>query len=168
MAKAVWNSSELSEFISSLDGISSPAEIRELCGRGLYDMAKEVADEVKRNLGHILTRTGDELDLDSDERRYLPSKAQKQGLIDSFGISAMRLSGHMRYDVKLGFDGYNSVVTRKYTQGQPNALIGRLIESGGTYMAKQPFFRPALISAKARAQKAGEEAIMKELDKKFK
>lgn len=164
MAKAKWNSPQLSEFISSLEDMKQPRYIKGLCGVGLYYTAKEVADEVKTRLQGLRTRTSEVYNLTAKDRRHLLSEKQKSGLIESFGITAMRTSGRGCYDVKLGFDGYNDVITENYPQGQPNALIGRLVESGGTYMDKQPFFRPALNASKARAKQAGVDAVRKKIE----
>jgi hypothetical protein len=59
--------------------------------------------------------------------------------------------------VKLGFDGYNDVVTDKYPSGQPNQLIARAIESGTSWL------QPCHFMSKAQnANKAAVEAKMAE------
>ena len=62
-------------------------------------------------------------------------------------------------NVKLGFDGYNSVKTKKYPKGQPNALIARVTESGSSYRTKTPFIRPAVRATKKAAEQAGQAKI---------
>ena len=86
------------------------------------------------------------------------SAAQRDGLIESFGISKMQDSnGYI--NVKLGFDGYNSIRTQKYPQGQPNVLIARIYENGGSTAEKQPFIKPALNKTRKAAQAKMAEVI---------
>ena len=57
------------------------------------------------------------------------SEAQKQGLREGFGIAQMAHEDNS-WNTKIGFDGYNSVKTKTYPKGQPNALIARSVEGG--------------------------------------
>ena len=66
--------------------------------------------------------------------------------------------------LKIGFDGYNSVKSKRWPKGQPNQLIARACESGSSAMIKQPFVRPTLKSV----QQAAELAMEKAADKKLK
>ncbi|MBQ8994516.1 MAG: hypothetical protein IJ091_11365 [Oscillospiraceae bacterium] len=152
MARTTWNSSELENFISSLDKLNQAA-FEELAGTAIYSMANEVANQVRQNLSALATSEDKEYKGNS---KYLIPEAQKQGLLNSLGIASMRKEGS-GYDVRIGFDGYNDVHTKTYPQGQPNTLIARLTESGSTWRVKQPFFRPALNASKKRAQEAGIE-----------
>ena len=61
--------------------------------------------------------------------------------------------------VKIGFDGYNDVKTRKYPKGQPNAMIARVTESGSSYREKTPFIRTAVQSSEKAAVEAAKEKI---------
>ena len=69
------------------------------------------------------------------------------------------------YNAKVGFDGYNGIVTRRWPQGQPNVLIARACESGSSAMLKQPFARKAINGQKKRAQEAMGKAVNEEIDK---
>ncbi len=160
MATAKWDDKKLDEF---LDGFSKLTDrsMREIAGTALYKMAAEVANEVKSKLNGL--RTEEEEPYKGHRHQYL-SERQKTGLVNSFGIAKMRAEGN-GWNVRLGFDGYNSVVTKKYTGGQPNVMIARSVESGSEWMIKQPFFRPALNASKARAKKAGEQAVIDEFKK---
>lgn len=162
MARARWNSEGIDDLIAALDS-TDDKDLEEIAGSAIYAMANEVANQVKTNLSNLAT---------SVEKRYKDDTArlitprQKEGLIQSFGISKMRAEGG-GWNVKLGFDGYNDVKTKTYPQGQPNTMIARLTESGSTWRQKQPFFRPALNSAKAKAMKAGEAKALEKLKEKF-
>lgn len=84
---------------------------------------------------------------------------QKAGLHSGIGIAKMR-NDNGYVNVKIGFDGYNGVTTAKYPQGQPNAMMARVVESGSYYHSKTPFIGPAVRRSKA----AAEAAMAKELD----
>ena len=83
---------------------------------------------------------------------------QKQGLIESFGIAKLQDDGGY-LNVKLGFDGYNSVSTQSYPSGQPNAMIARSVNSGTSFRRRIPF-----VDDTVNAKKAACEAAMR---KKF-
>lgn len=86
-----------------------------------------------------------------------PSTIQKLGLQHSLGIAKMQ-NDHGFRNVKIGFDGYNNVKTKTWPQGQPNLMVARAIESGTSWMQKQPFMRKAEQSARGPC-----EAIMSEI-----
>lgn len=71
------------------------------------------------------------------------TETAKKGLQDGFGISPMGSEDGM-LNVKLGFDGYNGMKTKKYPKGQPNVLLARSIESGSSIAKKRPFVAPAV------------------------
>ena len=89
---------------------------------------------------------------------------QKEGLIDSMGLAPMR-NDNGYINTKLGFDGYNKVVTKRWPKGQPNAMIARVLESGSSAMEKQPFIRPAVNAKKSEAEKIMQETLDKEIQK---
>ena len=138
---------------------------KDICGAAMYEGAKIIADEVKANLESLKTVS----DADAiqaakkEEATYLTIRAKK-GLIKSFGVTPMQKDRDGIYNVKLGFDGYNDVKTKKWTKGQPNQLIARACESGSSAMIKQPFFREAVQKTKKKA----ESRMAEELDEKNK
>lgn len=91
------------------------------------------------------------------------SEEQKKGLLDGFGVSRMQDDSGYK-NVKLGFDGYNSVKTKKYPNGQPNVLIARVTESGSSYQQKTPFVRPAVNASRKEALEKGREAVDRVLE----
>lgn len=132
---------------------------REILGAGVYAMANTVADAVRKNIEALPAKP----DIEGIEAYRQGRKAQltiseKKGLQEGFGISPMQNErGYL--NVKLGFDGYNKVKTRKYPKGQPNVLIARSVESGSSVREKSPFIRPALRQTQNEALKKGQEAI---------
>lgn len=142
----------LDEYVRKLENLSSYTEI--LIGEAVYQGAEVVADTTKRAIEGIPV----------DNRTSVPTRTsinqkQKNGLIKSFGIAKLQKTKHF-YNVKTGFDGYNDIVTDRWPQGQPNVMIARSLESGTSFMPKNPVISKATRSAK----KACEEAMQKSLD----
>lgn len=146
----------LENYIAYLQSINAATD--EVIGEAVYEMAKVVADKVRANI-EALPAVSNEANIATYRQGYSRlSEPEKQGLLDGFGISPMQDDdGYI--NVKLGFDGYNSVKTKKYPQGQPNALIARVTESGSSYREKTPFIRPAANAARKAAEKAGQAKI---------
>lgn len=149
----------LDSYISYLQKIDAVTD--EAIGEAVYDMAKVVADKVRAsiealpavpNAANVATSRRD-----GDGKTRL-SEPEKQGLLEGFGVSPMQDDGGY-INVKLGFDGYNSVKTHKYRDGQPNALIARVTESGSSYRKKTPFIRLAVNASKKQAEQAGQMKI---------
>lgn len=146
----------LNNYIAYLQSIEAVTD--EMIGEAVYDMAKVVADKVRANI-EALPAVSNEANIATYREGYSRlSEPEKQGLMDGFGISPLQDdSGYL--NVKLGFDGYNSIKTKKYPQGQPNALIARVTESGSSYREKTPFIRPAVNTTRKSAEKAGQAKI---------
>lgn len=139
----------------------------EVVGEAIYAGAEIVADEIKANLNNLksIHHTESMAAANRGEPAFLTNR-MKQGLIDSFGVSKM-VEKNGYYDVKLGFDGYNNVKTKKFPQGQPNNLIARACESGSSAMIKQPFVRPAVAASRDAAEKKMAEIIDAGIKKKM-
>ena len=127
----------------------------DITGTAVYAGAKVVADKVKRQIDHIDSGSKSDYEYDRRER-------QKEGLRKSMGISAMRNDDGF-INVKVGFDGYNDIKTRKYPNGQPNAMVARIFNSGTSHNRKQPFFKNAV----AESKKVSENAMAAAVDEKI-
>ena len=143
-------------YLQKIDAITDEA-----IGEAVYDMAEVVADKVRASIEALPavpnaanTATSRR---DGDGKTRL-SEPEKQGLLEGFGVSPMQDDGGY-INVKLGFDGYNSVKTHKYRDGQPNALIARVTESGSPYREKTPFIRPAVNATQKEAVQRGQMSI---------
>ena len=139
---------------------------KDICGAAIYEGAKIIADEVKNNL-NSLNVTTDELAMlkaKKNEPTYITQRA-KEGLIKSFGVTPMSQDDSGIYNVKLGFDGYNDVKTKKWPKGQPNQLIARACESGSSAMIKQPFLREAVQKTKKKAESRMAEVLDEKIKK---
>ena len=146
----------LNNYIAYLQKINAVTD--EVIGEAVYNMAKVVADKVRANI-QALPAVSNEANIATykqGESRL--SEPEKQGLLDGFGVAPLQNDdGYL--NVKLGFDGYNSVKTKKYPQGQPNALIARVTESGSSYREKTPFIRPAVNATRRQAVKVAQVTI---------
>lgn len=115
-------------------------------GRAIFSGAAVVADAIRANI------------------KSLPKEActpkEKAGLLDGLGIARMEYKDGY-YDVKIGFHGYNSVKTKKYPKGQPNAMIARSVEGGSSWRPRHPFVAPAIRATRAEAEKKMAEEIDK-------
>lgn len=146
----------LDSYISYLQKIDLVTD--EAIGEAVYEMAKVVADSVRSGI-QALPTVSNAANIATYKKGYSRlSNEEKQGLLDGFGVSPMQDDSGYR-NVKLGFDGYNSVKTKKYPQGQPNALIARVTESGSSYREKTPFIRPAVKASRKQAEAAGRAKI---------
>ena len=146
----------LDSYISYLQRIDAVTD--EAIGEAVYEMAKVVADSVRSGI-HALPTVSNQANIATYKKGYSRfSDEEKQGLLDGFGVSPMQ-DDNGYFNVKLGFDGYNSIKTREYPKGQPNALIARVTESGSSYREKTPFIRPAVNATRKSAEKAGQAKI---------
>lgn len=146
----------LDNYIAYLQKINLASE--EMIGEAVYDMAKIVADKVRANI-EALPAVSNAANIATFKQGVSRlSEPEKQGLLDGFGVSAMQNDdGYM--NVKLGFDGYNKVKTKKYPNGQPNALIARVTNSGSSYRQKTRFVDKAVSATRKQAEEAGQAKI---------
>lgn len=151
---ATFKTQGLDKYVAQLERLGKKTDT--VISEAVYEMAKVVADEVKANL-IALPSVPDTEGLKafaSEPQQKIPiTKAQKWGLVHSFGIASLRNEGGFIH-VKIGFDGYNEVKTKTFPKGQPNVLIARSIESGSSTREKTPFLRPALAAARKQAIEA--------------
>jgi len=112
----------------------------EIAKKAIYGAAKIVADQIKSNLHGVLS-----------------SEATGE-LAASFGIASIKTDLNDNWNTKIGFDGYDS-------EGVPNQLKARALESGTSTQPKRPFVRPAVNATKARAKAEMEKVIDEEVKK---
>ncbi len=123
--------------------------------------AQPIADQIRKNIET----------LPEDKFRYLNKgevfvgvpKQQKQDLLDSMGITPPDIDFDGNTNIKIGFDGYGKIPTKKYPKGVPNQLLARAVESGSSVRKKTPFIRKAVNKAK----KLAEAEMQKKLDEKI-
>lgn len=149
----------ISQYLADLSTMEKKAA--EHNGEAIYEGAKIIADEIRKNIQAMPT----------DERIGTPqnpvrgiTKQQKAGLLNGLGIAKMRDEGGFKH-VKIGMDGYNSVKTRTFPNGQPNALVIRSAEAGKSFRQKTPVIAPAVRAKKAAAEAKMQEVIEKNIKK---
>lgn len=87
-----------------------------------------------------------------------PTSIQKKGLQNSFGIAPVKNEdGYV--NVKVGFDGYNAVHSKKHPHGQPNAMIARSVVKGTSFMKKSDFVSRGTRKSKDKAELAMKQSI---------
>ena len=130
-----------------------------MISKAIYEGVGVVYRAIQTSLNNINTdnRYGT-----SDNPLQGPSSLQKAGLEKSLGIAPLRNDNGF-VNRKIGFDGYNGVKTKTWPSGQPNVLIARSVESGTSWMTKQPFMRTAETASKSQCEKTMRETIDKEL-----
>lgn len=145
MAKITFKKGD--EYLFKLSKLENET-IKEVCGPAIYDAAGLVADNI------ILAF----LQVPTDERYGTPGtpavgpkKIQKKALYECYGITEMQEDGTGFLNVKIGFDGYSGIKTKKWPNGQPNQLIARSIESGTSYMVKHPFVKEGVANSRKKA-----------------
>lgn len=128
---------------------------REMIGEAIYEGAGVVADAVKSNIETIPI---DDRYVTGGAMLYGITAEQKEGLRQGFGIASLQdENGYLH--VKLGFDGYNSVVTKNYPNGQPNSVIARSVNAGTSFRSRIPFVDNAVNSKKASAEQKMKDKI---------
>ncbi len=123
--------------------------------------AQPIADQIRKNLEG----------LPEDKFRYLNKgevfvgvpKQQKKDLLNSLGITPPDIDFDGNTNIKIGFDGYGKLPTKKYPKGVPNQLLARAVESGSSVRKKTPFIRKAVNKSK----KLAEAEMQKKLDEKI-
>lgn len=136
-----------------------------IAGKAVYEGAKIVADAIKAEIESLPVE--ESRHHDEDDKTNGVTRAQKDGLRDGFGIATMRQEGSF-YNVKAGFHGYNSVKTKKYPEGQPNAMIARSVESGTSFRKKNPFVARAVRKSRNAAEQKMAQVVNEETAKLMK
>lgn len=144
------------EFLADLTKVYNDAEI--IYKRCAYQGAKVLADEVKKGIEGLKVQNG----YGTQERPLNGVNGWvKADLRDGMGVSKIEVEGG-KTNVSVGFDGYSTraenVKWLKYWEPVPIQMLARSVESGTSFMRKQPFVRPAINRAKKRI----DEAIEKE------
>ena len=150
----------LDEYVAKIEKLGYYAA--EYVGEAIYEGAKVVGDHTKAALENLPVDNRTNV-----EYRTSINEKQKRGLIESFGIASARYDGNF-YNVKTGFDGYNEIITNRWPQGQPNMVIARSLESGTSFMKKNPVVSRATRESKDACIKAMEKSLKKSIEELMK
>ena len=177
----------LDELIRKMDKLEGQAP--HVAARGLYDGAGVVADTVSQAVQGIATEP---FKYAKDGRKRKPSPEEKAIVAGAqHGVAKFRNTG-VSVQTSVGFQnaGYGAITwshardgnsRTKYKQGKngrmvhasqgtgqsmkPVALIANAINSGTSFMEKQPFLRKAFSQSKGAATAKIESTIMEEIEK---
>ena len=152
----------LAEYEKKLQNLS--VNIERIENEAIYLAAKEVADGIKAGINSLNPGSSSGKETEAEYKRRVK---QKEGLSESFGISPMQNDNGFR-NVKLGFDGYNSVRTPQYPSGQPNVMVARVFNSGTSFSNKQPFFDNAIRATKNKAKKIMKDTVESAIEQEMK
>lgn len=149
-------------YIKQLENVANAT--KEVCEAAVYAGANVVANEIRTEIQQLKTvsNKGAIIAYKSKKPTYI-SDQQKKGLEESLGVAPIRESMGV-YDTKVGFDGYNDVKTKRWPNGQPNALIARSCNSGSTAMLRQPFIRRAVAKSRGQALEEMDDAANKKVE----
>lgn len=126
-------------------------ELTKVCGHAIYDAAEIVADAIRQELENVPT---DESWGTQSAPTIGPKKVQKEALMHVLGVTSMSTDDKGFINVKIGFDGYNDIQSKRWPNGQPNQMVARSIESGTTWMKKNRFVARAVAKTRKRAVEA--------------
>lgn len=146
----------IDKYIQDLQNLEFGSE--EMAKRAVYEGAKIVTDAIRTSIQALPV---------GPPREGKVTQAQKAGLLEGLGIAGFRKDGTF-INVKVGMDGYNSVKSKKFPNGQPNALIARSLESGSSFAPKRPFIGPSVNRTKGAAERAIAEKLDDEIKKVMK
>lgn len=133
------------EYIKQLDKIGKKAEGQ--IKRAVYDGAKVYGDACVSAINAL--PTVESKFIAGDYPIVGITAEQKQGLLTGFGFAKMENKAGY-WHTKAGFDGYNSVKTQKFPNGQPNALIANVINSGTSRRPKTNFIGNAIRASQSQ------------------
>lgn len=146
------------DYIAQLQKLGNDTD--EIIGKAVYQGAAIVADAIKAEINALPIDKG----YGTANNPCIGVNAiQKKGLTEGFGISKMQNErGYI--NVKIGFSGYNALQTKKYPNGQPNALIARAVVSGTSFRRPNQFIDRAQKSVKAAAEEKMRIVIDEEIN----
>ena len=151
------------EYVKKLNRLTDQSLV--IIQKSVVEGSKPIADQCKANLNALASKENKyALGAYKKGEKAPLTNEQKEGLIESMGLAPMQNDkGYI--NTKLGFDGYNKTITKRWPKGQPNAMIARSLESGSSAIEKQPFIRPAIAAKKKEAEKNISDYLDKEIEK---
>lgn len=147
--KIKFQANGLDKYLKYVDLLQSKAD--GFAKRAVYDGAKVYGDAMVSAINALPTKKLAYMSGDSDIVGV--TNEQKAGLLEGFGFAPMEnKSGYIH--TKAGFARYNSIKTKRFPKGQPNALVANAVNSGTSRRPKTGFIdkvnrasRNAVISA---------------------
>lgn len=156
---AKWKFDGIDDYVAQLQKLEDFS--RANIGRTVYQGAKVVADHIKEAIKGI--PTDDRKYVWSGQRRGITAE-QRDGLVEGFGIAPIQNKNGF-INVKLGFDGYNSVTSKDFPNGQPNLMIARMVESGTSFMPKIGTVSRATSEVRQQCEETMRQVLDEEISK---
>lgn len=144
-----------SEYMKKLEALERSFR-HEVAGKAIYNGAAIVADAIQAGISGLRTTDGEQLGKLSAKQRY--------GLHQSLGIAKLQDDAG-QLNVKIGWDGYNDVKTKRWPKGQPNQMIARSVERGTSFMPATPFVKQAVSKSRKAALEAMGDTVDQEIQK---
>ena len=143
---------EISKMLNSLG-----ENAQKVASKGLYEGAGVMAAEIKEGAGKINTAPFHYAVFVTRE----PSPEEKEIVQKGMGIAKFKKNGaDVNTSVGYGNAGYAMLAGKR----KPIPLIANAINSGTSFMKRQPFFRRAVVQGTAKAEEAIVEKIEAEID----
>lgn len=136
------------EYLAKIAALSVSAA-EEVCGAAIYAGARTVTDAIADAIDGI--PVDESFGTPENPQNGIKQK-QKTELKAALGISRAQSKNGM-INVKIGFDGYNSIKTKRWPKGQPNSIIARSLERGTSWMKAYPFVKNTMRKITKQAQK---------------
>ena len=159
-----WDVQATEDYEKKLSKLGDEKVIRTVANKAIFQAASIVTDAIKASIGS-LSAVPDVQNLKNwrQKKKSQLSYSQKEGLLEGLGIAKFKVTnGYI--NTKIGFNGYNAIKTKKYPNGQPNTLIARMVEGGGSTFQAQPFVRKAVAASRAAAVEAMGKTIDQEIE----
>jgi HK97 gp10 family phage protein len=138
-----------------------------VCKAAVYAGAKVIADEIKQATSGLNRVTDAEAMAAYHEKKPVKiSVSQKIGLVKSLGIAPIT-DKYGIVSTKVGFDGYNDVKTKRWPNGQPNAMVIRSLESGTSFLKRSPVITKAVRKARPKVEETMARAYDKQVRKRI-
>ena len=144
----------INEYLQTLNRLGK--EIEGISKQAIYEGAKIIADEIKNNIEALPT---DEEWGTPKKMKAGPTKAEKENIAWGLGIAHMQ-DNKGTINTKIGYDdaGYDE-------NNKPIQMIARSVNSGTSFMKKNPFFEKGVRNSRNKAKQKMIEVAEKELEK---
>lgn len=144
----------INEYLQTLNRLGK--EIEGISKQAIYEGAKIIADEIKNNIEALPT---DEEWGTPKKMKAGPTKAEKENIARGLGIARIQ-DNKGTINTKIGYDdaGYDE-------NNKPIQMIARSVNSGTSFMKKNPFFEKGVRNSRNKAKQKMIEVAEKELEK---
>lgn len=153
---------EYEKLIKDLKG-----DVTKICKMGVFPGAGIAADALRAEVEALPTISDAQALANWRSGTVQPclSESQKAGLVASIGIDGIKRESDGMIQANIGFTGYNSVRTRHFPNGQPNAEVARSLNKGTSYLQRNAFSSRAAKTARKAAKAAMKAEVEAEIAK---